>query len=233
MAALEEDFKHGFNCQKTVVNNLNKLFARNGSGLVAEETDEKTDMCDKYDIRILDKDGHDTKLKFDVKSAANMKTGNISYSVLDNNGKSKPTNSKEENKLGIRLIFVFDNSASTMYFPNMDKWYELLKTLPVKKGRIYVLKNENGKVVPEYAIRQGNRVSLKDYYDVTTVVKDMAGDQITSYTARVCINHKKIDVELEYDRFKDKWYFEGGSEYVVVSRSQIQSICDPTGIVQV
>ena len=233
MAAIEEDFKHGFNCQKAVVNNLNKLFARNCSGLVAEETDEKTDMRDKYDIRVLDKDGHETDLKFDVKSAANMTTGNVSYSIIDNNGNSKPTNSKEENKLGIRLVFVFDNSASTMYFPNMDKWYELLKTLPVKKGRIYVLKNENGKVVPEYAIRQGERVNLKDYYNVTTIVKDMAGDQITSYNAKVSINHKKTDVELEYDGFKDKWYFEGGSEYVVVSRGQIQSICDTNCIVQV
>ena len=233
MAAIEEDFKHGFNCQKAVVNNLNELFARNGSGLVAEETDEKTDMRDKYDIRVLDKDGHETKWKFDVKSAANMKTGNISYSIIDNNGNSKPTNSKEENKLGIRLVFVFDNSASTMYFPNMDKWYELLKTLKVRKGRIYVLKKENGKVVPEYAIRHGERVNLKDYYNVTTIVKDMAGDQITSYNAKVSINHKKTDVELEYDRFKDKWYFEGGSEYVVVSRGQIQSICDTNCIVQV
>lgn len=233
MAAIEEDFKHGFDCQKAVVNNLNELFARNGSGLVAEETDEKTDMRDKYDIRVLDKDGHETDLKFDVKSAANMTTGNVSYSIIDNNGNSKPTNSKEENKLGIRLVFVFDNSASTMYFPNMDKWYELLKTLPVKKGRIYVLKKENGKVVPEYAIRRGERVNLKDYYNVTTIVKDMAGDQITSYNARVSINHKKTDVELEYDRFKDKWYFEGGSEYVVVSRGQIQSICDTNCIVQV
>lgn len=233
MAAIEEDFKHGFNCQKAVVNNLNKLFARNGSGLVAEETDEKTDMRDKYDIRVLDKDGHETDLKFDVKSAANMTTGNVSYSIIDNNGNSKPTNSKEENKLGIRLVFVFDNSASTMYFPNMDKWYELLKTLKVRKGRIYVLKKENGKVVPEYAIRHGERVNLKDYYNVTTIVKDMAGDQITSYNAKVSINHKKTDVELEYDRFKDKWYFEGGSEYVVVSRGQIQSICDTNCIVQV
>ena len=233
MAASEEDFKHGFNSQAAVVNNLNKLFARNGSGLVAEETDKKTDMRDKYDIRVLDKDGHETKWKFDVKSAANMTTGNVSYSTMDSNGNSKPTNSKEENKLGIRLIFVFDNSASTMYFPNMDKWYELLKTLKVKKGRVYVLKNENGKVVPEYAFRHDERVNLKDYYHVTTVVKDMAGDQVTSYIARVTINHKKYDVELEYDRFKNKWYFEGGSEYVVVSRGQIQSICDPKGIVQV
>lgn len=233
MAASEEDFKHGFNCQKAVMNNLNTLFARNSSGLVAEETDEKTDMRDKYDIRVLDKDGHETKWKFDVKSAANMKTGNVSYSIQDNNGNSKPTNSKEENKLGIRLIFVFDASASTMYFPNMDKWYELLKTLPVKKGRIYVLKNENGKVVPEYAIRQGKLVNLKDYYHVTTIVKDMAGDQVTSYIAKARIKNKLTEVELEFDRFKNKWYFEGGSEYVVVSKSQIQSICDPKGIVQV
>jgi hypothetical protein len=119
-----------------------------------------------------------------------------------------------------------------MYFPNMDKWYELLKTLPVKKGRIYVLKNENGKVMPVYATRQGTLVNLKDYYHVTTVVKDMAGDQVTSYIARVRIKNKMTEVELEFDRFKNKWYFEGGSEYVVVSESQIQSICDPKHIVQ-
>lgn len=28
MAAIEEDFKHGFDCQKAVVNNLNELFAK-------------------------------------------------------------------------------------------------------------------------------------------------------------------------------------------------------------
>lgn len=233
MAATEEDFKHGFNSQASVVRNLNRIFEKNKSGYVVEETDSITDMTDKYDIRVLNEQGLETELKFDVKSAANMKTGNISYSIMDNNGKSKPTNSKEENKLGIRLIFVFDDSASTMYFPNMDKWYELLKTLPVKKGRIYVLKNENGKVEPEFATRQGKRVNLKDYYHVETVVKDMAGDQVISYIAKARIRNKMTDVELEFDRFKNKWYFEGGSEYVVVSKSQIQSICDPTGIVQV
>lgn len=233
MAATQEDFEHGFNSQKAVVRNLNRIFERNKSGFVAEETDAKTDMNDKYDIRVLDKDGHETKWKFDVKSAANMRTGNISYSVVDNNGKSKPTNSKEENTLGIRLIFVFDASASTMYIPNMDKWYSLLKTLPVKKGRIYVLKEENGKVEPEFATRQGKKVNLKDYYHVTTIVKDMAGDQVTSYIAKARIRNKMTEVELEFDRYKNKWYFEGGSEYVVVSRDQIQNICDAKGIIQV
>lgn len=232
MAATQEDFEHGFKSQATVVKNLNRIFEQNKSGFVAEETDSSTDMRDKYDIRVLDKDGHETKWKFDVKSAANMKTGNISYSILDNNGNSKPTNSKEENKLSIRLIFVFDSDASTMYFLNMDKWYELLKTLPVKKGRIYVLKNKNGNVEPEFATRQGKLVNLKDYYNVTTVVQDMAGDQVTSYIAKARIRNKMTEVELAFDRFKNKWYFESGSEYVVVSKSQIQSICDPKCIIQ-
>lgn len=85
MAATQEDFVHGFKCQATVVKNLNRIFEQNKSGYVVVETDSETDMRDKYDIMVLDKDGNDTKLKFDVKSAANMATGNVSYSIMDNN----------------------------------------------------------------------------------------------------------------------------------------------------
>lgn len=183
-------------------------------------------------LRFWIENGVETKWKFDVKST-NRDTGNISYSITDNNGHSKPTNSAEENILGVRLIFVFDSNANTMYMVDMNKWYELLKSLPVKKGRIYVMKNVNGKIEPEFATRQGKKVNLKDYYHVTREVKDMAGDQITSYIAKARIRNKMTEVELEFDRFKNKWYFEGGSEYVVVSRDQIQSICDTKGIIQV
>ena len=233
MAASLEDFKNGFTCQQAVVNKLNKLFENRKNGLVAEETDTATDMNDKYDIKILDADGNETKWKFDVKSTR-QSTGNISYTLADNNGKSKPTNSAEENTLGIRLIFIFGLNSHVIYIVNMNKWYELLKSLPVRKGRIYVMSQKaNGDLEAEYGIRQGKKVNLKDYYHVTRVEEELAGDVVVSYTARARIKNVTTEVELAFDRFKNKWYFEGGSEYVVVSEAQIRSICDPRGIVEI
>lgn len=231
MAATQEDFEHGFNSQKAVVRNLNRIFERNKSGFVAEETDAKTDMNEKYDIRVFDKSDV-VRWKFDVKSTR-QSTGNISYTLIDNNGKSKPTNSKEENKLDIRLIFIFGANADTIYVVNMDKWYELLKRLPVKKGRVYVMKNVNGVIKPEFGIRNGKKVNLKDYYHVTREVKDVAGEEVKTYVGRARVKMKMCNVELEYDTRKNAWYFEGGSEYVVVSEAQIKNICDPRGIMRV
>jgi len=232
MAASLEDFENGFTCQQVVVNKLNRLFESKNFGYKAEETDAQTDMNEKYDIRVFDESRNVVRWKFDVKSTR-QSTGNISYTLTDNNGKSKPTNSKEENKLDIRLIFIFGANADTIYVVNMDKWYELLKRLPVKKGRIYVMKNVNGVVEPEFGIRQGKKVNLKDYYHVTREVKDVAGEEVKTYVGRARVKMKMCDVELEYDTRKNAWYFEGGSEYVVVSEAQIKNICDPRGIMRV
>ena len=100
MAASQEELEDGFKCQHEVCDKFNQIFQERGSKLVATETDEKTDMTEKYDIKVACSITDTIKGRFDVKSTRQT-TGNISYTTMDINGNTKPTNNAADNTLGI------------------------------------------------------------------------------------------------------------------------------------
>lgn len=229
MAASQEELEDGFKCQHEVCDKFNQIFQERGSKLVATETDEKTDMTEKYDIKVACSITDTIKGRFDVKSTRQT-TGNISYTTMDINGNTKPTNNAADNTLGIRLVFTMSQFADKMYIPDMEKWYELLSSLDERPGRTWVMELKNGEIVPKFGMRNKRWTNLRDYYSVTTTKEMQAGEEVTLYKGRAYIKHKLVDVDVLFDSKKQAWYFENGSKYVLVSSNQLQRICDPNNI---
>lgn len=220
MPANENDRKAGFRAQKRACEIINKLLQKNGSDKVAKETGKEEDMIDKYDIYIENGDGTRTSYMFDVKNS-NLDTGNISYTVINCNGDKAISFSKETNTKGVRLIFMFGDSSSTLYFPDMEQWYKFAPTCKLRDGTTDVLKKTANGVEHLFGTRGGKRVDLYDYYNCVQVEKDYAGDIMNVYVARPTIQRRKEEVELSFNSKKQTWYFENGSKYILVPKDEI------------
>lgn len=231
MAASEEDRKAGFKAQHRARDIIEQLLKRNGyDDLIVKETGKKEDMMNKYDIYIQRADGTMTNYLFDVKNTNNIETGNISYPYMNCNGDVAVTYKKETNTKNIRLIFMFGDTSSMLYLPDMDEWYKKAPSYqPAMKGRTYVLRrNPDGTTEHIWGTRDDKYVDLYKYYHCTQVQKEYAGDIMNKYIAKPTIYHKTEEVELSFcdrGRYKNCWYFENGSKYLLVPKSDIEQMC--------
>ena len=220
MAACKEDSESGMRLQHATCVQLNKILKRNGfNNVEVVETPPLTDMRDKYDLYMI-RDGEVLENhKYDVKSTT-RDTGKISYTFQDCNGELSVTSSPERNVNNVQLLFVF-NSPSTIYMPDMNAWYKLFNSLKQWDGRTFVLKGRAGDT-PMFSPKGEN---LKEKHKIVKFEDDFAGDKVTRFVGKAYIGRRERDIELDYDANRDGWYFNNGSKYVLVSKSDIIDTC--------
>lgn len=231
--ATQQQREAGFKAQTDVCRILNEKFRQSNNGYTAVETDKLTDLTEHYDIAVRDKEGNIIK-KYDVKSTSKpVSIGYLAYTYMNICGEYADTVSKELNKNGVELIFVYGKDFDNVYFVNMNCWYKFIVSQfggeNDRSGRTCVMSRDFKPLSKDDP--QKGRQNLFKKFNVRKISKNIMGEDVDLWVADAYI-HKKKCTELELrQNYEGLWYFENGSRYIRVSEAQIRALCEPGGFV--